>query len=62
MVSYSIQWGGKFPLTFQNRLEIGLEIHLLNKNHKQDKNQNVVGVVNYTDARSKQFREKFVVF
>ena len=63
-VSYRVQWGSKFPhaLSLLKRLTIALENHLLIENHPQNKDENVVGVVSYTDAGSKLFRKKFVVF
>ena len=63
-VSYRVQWGSKFPhaLSLLKRLTIALENHLLNENHPQNKDENVMGVVCYTDVQSKLFRKKFVVF
>ena len=62
-VSYRVQWESLFPhdLSLLKRLTIALENHLLNENHPQNKNENVVGVSCYTDAQSKWYRKKFVV-
>ena len=49
-------------LSSLKRLKTAIENHLFNKNHPQNKEENVVGIVSHTDARSKVFRKKFVVF
>ena len=54
-VSHRVQWGSNFPHAFLllKKLTIVLITHLLNKNHLQDKNDNVVDFVCYTDKRLK---------